>query len=65
MLKAQTKYVFTYLIVAMWEMQACCSQERYHEIWQGGGIQVCQHHLPPNYDFSSDFGHFILKADKT
>ena len=28
----------------------------------GGQIQVNRNHLPPNSDFSSDFGHFILKT---
>ena len=32
--------------------------------WGGGRILVRQTHLPPNYDFSSDFGHFILKILK-
>ena len=27
----------------------------------GGQIRVNQNHLPPNSNFSSDFGHFILK----
>ena len=44
------------------------SQGRRHEFsiggtdsdWEGERIQVNQNHLPPNSDFSSDFGHFIL-----
>ena len=33
--------------------------------WRGGGrILVCEPHLPPNSDFSSDFGHFMLKIWK-
>ena len=30
----------------------------------GGGGLVRETHLPPNSDFSSDFGHFILKIVK-
>ena len=32
--------------------------------WGGGRILVRQTHLPPNSDFPSDFGHFILKILK-
>ena len=27
----------------------------------GGRIQLSQNHLPQNFDFSSNFAHFILK----
>ena len=30
----------------------------------GGRFHVPQTHLPPNFDFSSDFGHFILKISE-
>ena len=33
-----------------------------HEVWLGGQIQVRQTHLPPNSNFSSNFGHFISKV---
>ena len=35
------------------------------KFWLGRGqIPVLQAHLPPNSDFSLDFGHFILKILK-
>ena len=34
------------------------------KFWLGGRILVRQIHLPPKFDFSSDFGHFILKILK-
>ena len=30
----------------------------------GGRIQVNENHLPPNSDFSSDFGHIILEISE-
>ena len=42
-----------------------CNQWRRHELLTGGGrTLVRQIHLPPNSEFSSDFGHFILKILK-
>ena len=43
-----------------------CKQWRRHEVLTGGGgrILVRQTHLPPNSDFSSDFGHFVSKILK-